>query len=173
MVKFLLPTPLHTATRAVMILRPSSSFPFPNRPDRSFPVVFPHGPRGFYVKVPGAGAPGISARLQGTFLFPPSAGRKSRDIRPRRGRWRASEQWHQLESAPPAAGLSALAMEDSGPRIRRRVSVRKRNRNSIESLCVAPAPVDVQPPEDLEDEGAAGSRRRKTGSPGPAQVQPR
>lgn len=172
MVKLFLPTPLHTATRAVMILRPSSSFPFPNRPDRSFPVVFPHGPRGFFAKVPGAGAPGISARLQGTFLFPPSAGRMSRDIRPRL-RWSASERWHQLESAPRAARLSALAMENGGPRIRRRVSVRKRNRGSIESLCVAPAPADLQPPEDLEDEGAAGSRRRKTGSPGPPQVQPR
>ncbi|XP_026640887.1 helicase POLQ-like isoform X2 [Microtus ochrogaster] len=60
-------------------------------------------------------------------------------------------------------------MEDGGPRIRRRVSVRKRNRGSIESLCVAPVPAELQPSEDLEDEGAAGRRRRKTGSPEPAQ----
>ncbi|XP_057628255.1 helicase POLQ-like isoform X1 [Chionomys nivalis] len=60
-------------------------------------------------------------------------------------------------------------MEDGGPRIRRRVSVRKRNRGSIESLCVAPAPAELRPSEDLEDEGAAGRRRRKTGSPEPAQ----
>ncbi|XP_041527548.1 helicase POLQ-like isoform X2 [Microtus oregoni] len=60
-------------------------------------------------------------------------------------------------------------MEDGGPHIRRRVSVRKRNRGSIESLCVAPAPAELQPSEDLEDEGAAGRRRRKTGSQEPAQ----
>ncbi|KAM7326598.1 hypothetical protein ACRRTK_015076 [Alexandromys fortis] len=60
-------------------------------------------------------------------------------------------------------------MENGGPRIRRRVSVRKRNRGSLESLCVAPAPAELQPSDDLEDEGAAGRRRRKTGSPEPAQ----
>ncbi|KAL6078258.1 hypothetical protein STEG23_006515 [Scotinomys teguina] len=60
-------------------------------------------------------------------------------------------------------------MEDRGPRIRRRVSVRKRNRGSLESLGAAPAPTELQPTEDPEDEAAAGSRRRKTGSPEPAQ----
>lgn len=64
-------------------------------------------------------------------------------------------------------------MEDGGSRIRRRVSVRKRNRGSLESLSVAPASAEIQPAEDLEDEAAAGSRRRKTGSPEPTQVQPR
>ncbi|XP_052591466.1 helicase POLQ-like isoform X2 [Peromyscus californicus insignis] len=60
-------------------------------------------------------------------------------------------------------------MEDGGPRIRRRVSVRKRSRGSLESLCAAPAPAELQPAGDPEDEAAAGSRRRKTGSPEPAQ----
>ncbi|ERE88249.1 helicase POLQ [Cricetulus griseus] len=60
-------------------------------------------------------------------------------------------------------------MEDGGSRIRRRVSVRKRNRGSLESLSVAPASAESQPAEDLEDEAAAGSRRRKTGSPEPTQ----
>ncbi|XP_051026262.1 helicase POLQ-like isoform X1 [Acomys russatus] len=63
-------------------------------------------------------------------------------------------------------------MEDSGSRIRRRVSVRKRNRRSLESLCAASTPAELQPAEhraDLEDEAAVGSRRRKTGSPEPAQ----
>ncbi|XP_059130794.1 helicase POLQ-like isoform X2 [Peromyscus eremicus] len=60
-------------------------------------------------------------------------------------------------------------MEDGGARIRRRVSVRKRSRGSLESLCAAPAPAELQPAGDPEDEAAAGSRRRKTGSPEPAQ----
>ncbi|XP_040603449.1 helicase POLQ-like isoform X2 [Mesocricetus auratus] len=60
-------------------------------------------------------------------------------------------------------------MEDGGARIRRRVSVRKRNRGSLESRCVALAPAELQPAEDLEDEAVAGSRRRKTGSPEPTQ----
>ncbi|XP_051054074.1 helicase POLQ-like isoform X2 [Phodopus roborovskii] len=60
-------------------------------------------------------------------------------------------------------------MEDGGARIRRRVSVRKRNRGSLENLCASPCPAELQPAEDLEDEAAAGSRRRKIGSPEPAQ----
>ncbi|XP_036056125.1 helicase POLQ-like isoform X3 [Onychomys torridus] len=60
-------------------------------------------------------------------------------------------------------------MEDGGPRIRRRVSVRKRSRGNLESLCAAPAPAELQPAEDPEDDAVAGSRRRKTGSPEPAQ----
>lgn len=55
-------------------------------------------------------------------------------------------------------------MEDGCPRIRRRVSVRKRNRGN-------PTPAELQAPEDTEDEAAAESRRRKTGSPESAQVQ--
>lgn len=60
-------------------------------------------------------------------------------------------------------------MEESSSRIRRRVSVRKRNLRSLESLGAARAPAELQPAEDTEDEAAAGSRRRKTGSPEPAQ----
>ncbi|XP_042113648.1 helicase POLQ-like isoform X4 [Peromyscus maniculatus bairdii] len=60
-------------------------------------------------------------------------------------------------------------MEDGGPRIRRRVSVRKRSRGSLESLRAAAAAAELQPAGDPEDEAAAGSRRRKTGSPEPAQ----
>lgn len=63
-------------------------------------------------------------------------------------------------------------MEDGCPRIRRRVSVRKRNRASPESLGASPTLAELQPAEDTEDEAAAGSRRRKTGSLEPAQVQP-
>lgn len=63
-------------------------------------------------------------------------------------------------------------MEDGCSRIRRRVSVRKRNRGSPERLGASPTPAELQPTEDTEDEAAAGSRRRKTGSPEPAQVQP-
>lgn len=60
-------------------------------------------------------------------------------------------------------------MEEGCPRIRRRVSVRKRNRRSLESLGAARTPAELQPAEDTEDEAAAGSRRRKTGSPETAQ----
>ncbi|XP_028629505.1 helicase POLQ-like isoform X3 [Grammomys surdaster] len=60
-------------------------------------------------------------------------------------------------------------MEDGCPRIRRRVSVCKRNRGSPESLGVSRTLAELQPAEDTEDETAAGSRRRKTGSPEPAQ----
>lgn len=63
-------------------------------------------------------------------------------------------------------------MEDGAPRIRRRVSVRKRNRGSLESLSAAAASAELQPAEDPEEEAATGNRRRKTGSPEPAQVQP-
>lgn len=63
-------------------------------------------------------------------------------------------------------------MEDSRPRIRRRVSVRKRNRGNLESVGASPTPAELQPAEDTEDEAAAGSRRRKTRSPEHAQVQP-
>ncbi|CAO2639190.1 Helicase POLQ-like, partial [Lemmus lemmus] len=113
--------------------------------------------------------PGFQRDYRAPFCSrPPRAGCHVRTDRAA-GRWRASERWLQLESAPRAARLSALAMEDGGSRIRRRVSVRKRNRGSIESLCASPAPAELQPSEDLEDEAAAGSRRRKTGSPEPAQ----
>ncbi|XP_029401296.1 helicase POLQ-like isoform X2 [Mus pahari] len=60
-------------------------------------------------------------------------------------------------------------MEDGCPRIRRRVSVRKRNRGNLESLGASPTPAELQPVGDTEDEAAAGSRRRKTGSPEHAQ----
>ncbi|KAL1790926.1 helicase POLQ-like isoform X1 [Sigmodon hispidus] len=60
-------------------------------------------------------------------------------------------------------------MEDGGPRIRRRVSVRKRDRGSLESLCAAPTPAEPQLAQDSEDQAVTGSRRRKTGSPEPAQ----
>lgn len=63
-------------------------------------------------------------------------------------------------------------MEDGRLRIRRRVSVRKRNRGNPESLGASPTLAELQPAEDTEDEAAAGGRRRKTRSPEPAQVQP-
>nr|XP_034347730.1 helicase POLQ-like isoform X2 [Arvicanthis niloticus] len=60
-------------------------------------------------------------------------------------------------------------MEDGCLRIRRRVSVRKRNRGNPESLGASPTLAELQPAEDTEDEAAVGSRRRKTRSPEPAQ----
>ncbi|XP_052055551.1 helicase POLQ-like isoform X2 [Apodemus sylvaticus] len=61
-------------------------------------------------------------------------------------------------------------MEGGCSRIRRRVSVRKRNRGSPESLGASPTRAELQATEDTEDEAAAESRRRrKTGSPESAQ----
>ncbi|XP_076999083.1 helicase POLQ-like [Tamandua tetradactyla] len=54
-------------------------------------------------------------------------------------------------------------MDDSSSRIRRRVSVRKRNRPSLGSIFAAPSAVEVKPGNEKEEEDAvAGSRRRKT-----------
>ncbi|XP_045675927.1 helicase POLQ-like isoform X2 [Phyllostomus hastatus] len=59
-------------------------------------------------------------------------------------------------------------MDVGGSRIRRRVSVRKRNRPSLEILFAAPTVAELRPgdeeeqEEDKEEEMVAGSRRRKT-----------
>lgn len=59
-------------------------------------------------------------------------------------------------------------MDEGGSRIRRRVSVRKRNRPSLEILFAAPTVAELRPgdeeeeEEDKEEEMVAGSRRRKT-----------
>lgn len=60
-------------------------------------------------------------------------------------------------------GPSAPAMDDGGSRIRRRVSVRKRNRFSTESVLAAPTAAELKPGDEKEEEEMmAGSRRRKT-----------
>uniref|UniRef100_A0A8D1PIY6 Helicase, POLQ like n=1 Tax=Sus scrofa TaxID=9823 RepID=A0A8D1PIY6_PIG len=54
-------------------------------------------------------------------------------------------------------------MDDGGSRIRRRVSVRKRNRFSTESVLAAPTAAELKPGDEKEEEEMmAGSRRRKT-----------
>uniref|UniRef100_A0A8D0MS86 Helicase, POLQ like n=1 Tax=Sus scrofa TaxID=9823 RepID=A0A8D0MS86_PIG len=54
-------------------------------------------------------------------------------------------------------------MDDGGSRIRRRVSVRKRNRFSTESVLAAPTAAELKPGDEKEEEEmVAGSRRRKT-----------
>ena len=65
-------------------------------------------------------------------------------------------------------------MDDGGSRIRRRVSVRKRNRPSLESVFAAsPATELKHSDEEKEDEEmVAGSRRRKTVDVQPVEVQP-
>lgn len=69
------------------------------------------------------------------------------------------------------AGPSAPAMDESGSRIRRRVSVGKRNRPSIEILFAAPATSELKLDDEEEDEElVAGSRRRKTVGVQPVEV---
>ncbi|KAM9238081.1 helicase POLQ-like isoform 2-T2 [Dugong dugon] len=53
-------------------------------------------------------------------------------------------------------------MDEGGSRIVRRVSVRKRNRPSLGSICAAPAAAELKPGNVEDEEMVAGSRRRKT-----------
>ncbi|XP_066241562.1 helicase POLQ-like [Saccopteryx leptura] len=57
-------------------------------------------------------------------------------------------------------------MDEDGSRIRRRVSVRKRNRPSLGIISAAPTTAELKPDneeeEEKEEEMVAGSRRRKT-----------
>ena len=66
-------------------------------------------------------------------------------------------------------------MDEGGSCIRRRVSVRKRNRPSLEMLFVAPTVAELKlgdGQEEDEEEMVAGSRRRKTVGVQPVEVQP-
>lgn len=68
-------------------------------------------------------------------------------------------------------------MDEGSSRIRRRVSVRKRNRPSLEILFAGPTADELQPGDDKkeeeeEEEMAAGSPRRKTVGVQPVEVQP-
>lgn len=67
-------------------------------------------------------------------------------------------------------------MDEGSSRIRRRVSVRKRNRPSLEILFAAPTADELKPGDDEkeeeEEEMGAGSPRRKTGGVQPVEVQP-
>lgn len=75
------------------------------------------------------------------------------------------------------AGPPAPAMDEGCSRIRRRVSVRKRNRRSLESVFAALTAAELKPgdeeKEDEDEETVAGSRRRKTMDVQPVEVQPR
>ncbi|XP_036117279.1 helicase POLQ-like [Molossus molossus] len=53
-------------------------------------------------------------------------------------------------------------MDESGSRIRRRVSAGKRNRPSLEILFAAPAAAELKPDDEEDEELVAGSPRRKT-----------
>uniref|UniRef100_A0A8C0CBC9 Helicase, POLQ like n=1 Tax=Balaenoptera musculus TaxID=9771 RepID=A0A8C0CBC9_BALMU len=68
-------------------------------------------------------------------------------------------------------------MDEGCSRIRRRVSVRKRNRPSLESVSAAPTAAELKPgdeeKEEEDEEMVAGSRRRKTMDVQPVEVQPR
>ncbi|XP_005857440.1 PREDICTED: helicase POLQ-like isoform X3 [Myotis brandtii] len=70
-------------------------------------------------------------------------------------------------------------MDEGSSRIRRRVSVRKRNRPSLEILLAAPTADELKPGDDEkaeeeeEEEMGAGSPRRKTVGVQPVEVQPR
>lgn len=66
-------------------------------------------------------------------------------------------------------------MDEGGSRIRRRVSVRKRDRPSLASDFAAPAAAELTPgdEEEEEEEMVAGNRRRrKTVEVQPVEVQP-
>lgn len=64
-------------------------------------------------------------------------------------------------------------MDECGSRIRRRVSVRKRNRPSLETTFATPTAAELKPSnEEKEEEEKAGSRRRKTVGVQPLEVQP-
>lgn len=73
------------------------------------------------------------------------------------------------------AGSSAPAMDEGVSRIRRRVSVRKRDRPSLGSGSAAPTAAELKPGDEEgeeEEEMMAGSRRRKTVEVQPVEVQP-
>lgn len=63
-------------------------------------------------------------------------------------------------------------MDESGSRIRRRVSVGKRNRPSLEILFAAPAVAELKLDDEEDEELVAGSPRRKTVGVQPVEVQP-
>uniref|UniRef100_A0A8C6E532 Helicase, POLQ like n=1 Tax=Moschus moschiferus TaxID=68415 RepID=A0A8C6E532_MOSMO len=64
-------------------------------------------------------------------------------------------------------------MDEGGSRIRRRVSVRKRNRPSLENVFAASPATELKHSEEEEDaEMVAGSRRRRTVDVQPVEVQP-
>lgn len=111
-------------------------------------------------------------RLAGSALFPAALGGPWTFVaslpgsrRPDRGRLRRAG-WE---------GPSAASMEEDAPRIRRRVSVRKRNRLSVYHRFASQVEAELKPSaqekegED-EEEMVAGCRRRKTLSPPLAQV---
>ncbi|ELW63893.1 Helicase POLQ-like protein [Tupaia chinensis] len=60
------------------------------------------------------------------------------------------------------AGVSAPAVDEGGSRIRRRVSIRKRNRPSLEGIFAAPTAAALSSGDEEEEEEMAESRRRKT-----------
>uniref|UniRef100_A0A8C3YIN9 Helicase, POLQ like n=1 Tax=Catagonus wagneri TaxID=51154 RepID=A0A8C3YIN9_9CETA len=64
-------------------------------------------------------------------------------------------------------------MDEGGSRIRRRVSVRKRNRFSMGSVLAVPTTAELKPgdEEKEEEEMVAGNRRRKTVDVQPVEVQ--
>lgn len=62
-------------------------------------------------------------------------------------------------------------MDECGSRIRRRVSVRKRNRPSLATTFATPTAAELKPSNEDEEE-KAGSRRRKTVGAQPLEVQP-
>lgn len=89
----------------------------------------------------------------------------------------SSGAWRLGPPDVPRAEPAAPAMDEGTSRIRRRVSVRKRNRPSLEILLAAPTadelkPGDDQKEEEEEEEMAAGSPRRKAVGVPPAEVQP-
>lgn len=89
----------------------------------------------------------------------------------------SSGAWRLGPRDVPRAEPAAPAMDEGTSRIRRRVSVRKRNRPSLEILLAAPTadelkPGDDQKEEEEEEEMAAGSPRRKAVGVPPAEVQP-
>lgn len=64
-------------------------------------------------------------------------------------------------------------MDECNSRIRRRVSVRKRNRPSLATTFAAPTAAELKSSNEEEDEEEkAGSRRRKTVGVQPLEVQP-
>lgn len=66
-------------------------------------------------------------------------------------------------------------MDECGSRIRRRVSVRKRNRLSLGTIFATPTAAELKPSneeEEEEEKEKSGSRRRKTVGVQPLEVQP-
>lgn len=72
------------------------------------------------------------------------------------------------------AAFSGPVMDEGGSRIRRRVSVGKRNRPSLGSSFAVPTAAQLQSGDEQEEEEeiVAGSRRRKTEGVQPVEVQP-